>query len=69
MYKEDFAIMESQDVLVTIVTRLWDGQARNHGSIPGRGKRFFSSLNIQHDLSPPSLLVNVYQRIFPGGRG
>jgi len=40
MYKEDSAIMGSQDILVTIVTRLWDGQVRNHGSIPGRGKRF-----------------------------
>jgi len=61
--------MGSQDILVTIVNRLWDGQARNHGSIPGRGKRFFSSLNIQSDLSPPSVLVNVYQRVFPGGGG
>ena len=69
MCKEDLAIMESQDILVTIVTRLWDGQAKNHGSIPGRGKRFFCSLNIQSDSSLPSLLVNVYQRVFPGGRG
>jgi len=69
MYKEDSAAVGSQGVLVTIVNKLWDGQARNRGSVPGRGKRFFSSLNIQSDLNPPSVLVNVYQGVFPGGGG
>jgi len=30
------------DSAVGVVTRLWSGQPRIHGSIPGRGKRFFS---------------------------
>jgi hypothetical protein len=69
IYKEDSTIMGSQDSVITIVTRLWDGQAGNHGSIAGGGKRFFFSFNIQRDWSPPSLLINVYQGVFPGGRG
>jgi hypothetical protein len=31
-----------------------------------QGQEIFYSLNIQSDSSPPSLLVNVYQGVFPG---
>jgi hypothetical protein len=37
----------SQDISVSIVTRLWAGQPRSRGAIPGRGKRFSLLYNFQ----------------------
>jgi hypothetical protein len=35
--------MRSQDNIVAVMTKLWDGQLRIHGLISRRSKRFFSS--------------------------
>jgi hypothetical protein len=44
---------------VDIATRLWAGQPRSRGSIPGRGKRFSSSPTGPDQFwGPPSLLYN-----------
>jgi hypothetical protein len=47
---------------ITSSTKLWAGQPRNKGSIPGRGKRFFSSLQRSDRVwGPPCFLFNWYQ--------
>jgi len=45
----------SREVAVSIATRLWVRQQSNCGSITGRVKKIFSSLQC-----PPSLLFNGY---------
>jgi len=42
--------------VAVIVARLQDGQQRNFGSIPNRGKRYLSSLH-----PPASLIFNGYR--------
>jgi hypothetical protein len=43
---------QSWSNIIGVVTRLWNGQMRNHGIIPSRGKRFsfpnVSKLNQSH---------------------
>jgi hypothetical protein len=48
----------SQGVIVGLVTRQWAGRLRNHGSVPGRDKRFCfteSQLAVDHTQLPISL--------------
>jgi hypothetical protein len=42
----------SQDSAVSIVTRLRNGQPKNYGSIPGKGKRFSLFQSIQAGMGP-----------------
>ena len=53
--------------VVGIVSRLQTGHPRNCGSIPGRGKGFFSSVDCPDRLwSPPSLLFDGYRVSYRG---
>jgi hypothetical protein len=63
----------SQDSSVSIVTSLQDGEPGNHGSIPGSGKRFASSLERSEWFwVPPSILENecldLYSAVRRSGR-
>ena len=55
----------SQDSIVSVVTGLQAGWLRNHGSIPGRDKRFFSSNRTDQLWGPPNLLINEKQGLLP----
>jgi hypothetical protein len=51
---------------VNVVTKLLIGWLKNHGLIPGRGKRTISSLKCPDwHWGPPSLLFNGYWKCFP----
>jgi hypothetical protein len=46
-YHTNIAVnMQNSYSRITIVTRLWAGQLRNHHSNPDRGKRFFLRPNV-----------------------
>lgn len=68
--KDICCISWSRNSVICIVIILPAGQPRNHGSNPGRGKRFFSSLNCwDRSCSPPIFLYNCYWCLFPPGQG
>jgi len=47
---------------ITSSTKLLAGQQKNKGSIPGKGKRLFSSLKRSDRVwGPPSLMFNWYR--------
>jgi len=54
------------DSAVGIVTRLWSGQLRIYGSIPGRIKRFLSSPKCPDQFwNPSNLQISRSQMLFP----
>lgn len=57
----------SQDNVVCIVTKLWDGSSINRGSIHGVGKRILSSQKPPDQLwGPPTLFFNGYRWLLGG---
>jgi len=55
--------MRSQDSVVAVMAKLWDGQLRIHGLIPRRSKIFYSSP--KHPGAPAAFCLTGGGGLFP----